>query len=131
MLALMAVAGVIALFPSGPDYYLGIGDELGMLRAVLAVLLVGVAAGMVWVSWWLLVALMWPLRLLGRGSIQRYDVTANASISELTIGVQEIGRSRSATKDTYFHGPGASADIPVGAVAGGLPWVLDHPAFKL
>ena len=75
MLALMAVAGVIALFPSGPDYYLGIGDELGMLRAVLAVLLVGVAAGMVWVSWWLLVALMWPLRLLGRGSIQRYDVS--------------------------------------------------------
>jgi glycosylphosphatidylinositol deacylase len=75
MPALMGVAGVIALLPLGPDYYLGIGDELGVLRAVLAALLVGVAAGMVCVSWWLLVALMWPLRLLGRGSIQRCDMT--------------------------------------------------------
>ena len=75
MPALMAVAGVIALLPLGPNHYLGIGSELGLLRAVLAALLVGVAAGMVCVSWWLLVALMWPLRLLGRGSIQRCGMT--------------------------------------------------------
>lgn len=75
MPALMVVAGVIALLPLGPNYYLGVGNELGVLRAVLAVLLVGVATGMVCVSWWLLVALMWPFRLLGRGSIQRCGMT--------------------------------------------------------
>ncbi|KAG8218976.1 PGAP1-like protein-domain-containing protein [Butyriboletus roseoflavus] len=71
MPALMAIAGVIALLPLGPNYYLGIGDELGVLRAVLAVFFVGVATGMVCVSWWGLMALMWPLRLLGRGFIPR------------------------------------------------------------
>ncbi|KAI9574304.1 PGAP1-like protein-domain-containing protein [Boletus coccyginus] len=71
MPTLMAVTGLVALLPLGPNYYLGIGDESGMLRAVLAALLVGVAVGMVCISWWLLAALMWPLRLLGRGSIQR------------------------------------------------------------
>lgn len=76
MPALMVVAGMIALLPLGPDYYLGIGNELGLLRAVLAALLVSVVAGMVCVSWWLLVALMWPLRLLRRGFIQRYCITA-------------------------------------------------------
>lgn len=75
---LMVVAGVIGLLPLGPDYYLGIGDELGVLRAVLAVLLVGVAAGMVCISWWLLVALMWPLRLLGRGSTERYGMITSS-----------------------------------------------------
>lgn len=74
----MAITGVVALLPFGPDYYLGIGDELGMLRAVLAALLVGVATGMVCVSWWGLVALMWPLRLLGRGFIQRYGTTTDS-----------------------------------------------------
>lgn len=78
MPTLMVVSGMIALLPLGPNYYLGIGDELGILRAVLAVLLVGLATGMVCISWWLLVAFMWPLRLLGRGSIQRYDMTTNS-----------------------------------------------------
>ena len=81
MPALMAVAGVLALFPFGPDYYLGIGDELGVLRVVLAAFLVVAATGMVCVSWWLLVALLWPLRLLWRGSIQRYVTVNKISIS--------------------------------------------------
>jgi len=77
MPTLMAVAGVVALLPLGPNHYLGIGDELGMLRAVLAAVLVGVATGMVCLSWWLLAVLMWPLGLLGRGSIQRYGMMTN------------------------------------------------------
>ncbi|KAH0840233.1 PGAP1-like protein-domain-containing protein [Lanmaoa asiatica] len=77
MPALMVVTGMIALLPWGPNYYLGIGDDLGVLRAVLAVLLVGVAVGMVCVSWWVLVVLMWPLRWLGRGFIQRHDMITN------------------------------------------------------
>jgi len=71
MLPLMVVLGVFALFPLGPDYCLGVGEEIGMLRALLAVVLVGVATGMVCVSWWILVALMWPLKFVGLGFIQR------------------------------------------------------------
>ncbi|KAF9226838.1 PGAP1-domain-containing protein [Gyrodon lividus] len=66
MPTLMAVSAVGALLPLGPEYHLGIANELGAVNAVLAVFLVGVAAGMVCVSWWMLVALMWPLKFAGR-----------------------------------------------------------------
>lgn len=131
MPGLMVVAGVVAMLPLGPDYYLGIGNELGMLRAVLAVLVVGVAVGLVCVSWWLLVALLWPLRLLRRGFTQRYCTTTQPHISELTIGKQKIRRRWSATKHSYLDGPRAGAHISVCAVAGSLPWMLGHTALQL
>ncbi|KAF8437202.1 PGAP1-like protein-domain-containing protein [Boletus edulis BED1] len=85
MAALMAVAGSITLLPLGPNYYLGIGDELGVLRAVLAALLVGVATGMVCVTWWLLVAFMWPLRLLGRGKPEDVGIQRSTVISMVLV----------------------------------------------
>ncbi|KAF9236219.1 PGAP1-like protein-domain-containing protein [Melanogaster broomeanus] len=60
MPTLMAVSAVVALLPVGPEYHLGIAGEMGMgaASAVLAVFLVGIAAGVVCVSWWVLVGLM-------------------------------------------------------------------------
>ena len=92
MPALMVVAGVTALLPLGPDYYLGIGGELGVLRVALAVLLVGVAAGMVCVSWWLLVALMWPLGLVKRGFTERCCIPIRPA--HLRADEQKLGLPR-------------------------------------
>jgi glycosylphosphatidylinositol deacylase len=66
MPTLMAVSAAVALLPLGPEYHLGNAGELRAVSAVLAVFLVGVAAGMVCVSWWILVALMWLLKPAGK-----------------------------------------------------------------
>lgn len=129
MPALMVASGVIALLPWDSDYYLGVGTELGVVRMVLAATLVGVAAGMVCVSWWLLVALMWPLRLLRRG--KRYGIPSCAARSKLTDGEQEARGYRRATGHGCIHGHRASAHIPVRAVAGRLPRMLDYPTVQL
>lgn len=53
------------------------------------------------------------------------------STSKLKNGKQETRHCRRATEHDCFHGFGARAHIPVGAVASGLPWVLDHPTVEL
>ncbi|KAL4076355.1 PGAP1-like protein-domain-containing protein [Scleroderma citrinum] len=57
---LMAAAAIAALLPLGPKWYLGLSGDLGLLASVLAVLLVGIASGLVCLSWWVLQALMKP-----------------------------------------------------------------------
>ena len=52
-------------------------------------------------------------------------------ISELTNGEQETQRQWCATKHGCFHGPRASTHILVGAVAGGLPWMLGYSTSQL
>jgi len=61
---LLAVSFVVALFPLSPNYYMGTRGEpfFGPLAPVLLV----VATGLVSVSWWIILLLMWPLRLLSR-----------------------------------------------------------------
>lgn len=61
---LLAVSFVVALFPLSPNHYMGTRGELffGPLAPVLLV----VATGLVSVSWWIVLLLIWPLRLLGR-----------------------------------------------------------------
>ncbi|KAG1756758.1 PGAP1-like protein-domain-containing protein [Suillus paluster] len=71
---LLAASFVVALLPLSPDYYLGTRGEpfLGLLAPVLLV----VATGLVSVSWWCILLLMWPLRLLTRllpANRRRYD----------------------------------------------------------
>ncbi|KAG0707742.1 PGAP1-like protein-domain-containing protein [Suillus ampliporus] len=71
---LLAVSFVVALLPLSPDYYLGTRGEpfLGLLAPILLV----VATGLVSVSWWFILFLMWPVRLLTRllpASNRRYD----------------------------------------------------------
>lgn len=71
---LLAASFVIALLPLGPEYYLGTRGEpfLGLLAPVLLV----VATGLVYVSWWFILLLMWPLRFFTRFlplKSRRYD----------------------------------------------------------
>ncbi|KIK96129.1 hypothetical protein PAXRUDRAFT_139136 [Paxillus rubicundulus Ve08.2h10] len=66
MPTLMVISAVVGLLPLGPECHLGIAGELRAVSAVLAVALVGVATGMVCVSWWMLVALMWLLKPAGK-----------------------------------------------------------------
>ncbi|KIJ69807.1 hypothetical protein HYDPIDRAFT_104430 [Hydnomerulius pinastri MD-312] len=62
MLKLMGISALTAILPLGPDYHLGNGGEIGVMSGLLAGLLVVVATGMVCVTWWVLVALLWPLK---------------------------------------------------------------------
>jgi glycosylphosphatidylinositol deacylase len=62
----MAVSAVVALLPLGPEYHLGNVGELRAVSAVQAVFLVGVVAGMVCVSWSMIVALTWLLKSAGK-----------------------------------------------------------------
>jgi pimeloyl-ACP methyl ester carboxylesterase len=71
---LLVASFVVALLPLSPDYYLGTRGELflGFLAPVLLV----VTTGLVCVSWWLILLLMWPLRFLARllpPKSRRYD----------------------------------------------------------
>ncbi|KAG1753485.1 PGAP1-like protein-domain-containing protein [Suillus lakei] len=71
---LLAASFVVSLLPLSPDYYLGTRGEpfFGFLAPVLLV----VATGLVCVSWWFILLLMWPLRLLTRllpAKGRRYD----------------------------------------------------------
>lgn len=71
---LLAASFVVALLPLSPDYYLGTRGEpfLGFLAPILLV----VATGLVCVSWWLILLLMWPLRFFTRllpPKSRRYD----------------------------------------------------------
>ncbi|KAG2157116.1 PGAP1-like protein-domain-containing protein [Suillus clintonianus] len=61
---LLVASFVVALLPLSPGYYLGTRGEsfLGFLAPVLLV----VATGLVCVSWWFILLLMWPLRLFTR-----------------------------------------------------------------
>ena len=68
---LMGVAAIAALLPLGLEWYLGLGGELGLLASIWAVLFVGLASGLVCLSWWLLQALMWPLQFIATAIISR------------------------------------------------------------
>lgn len=59
---LLAASFVVALLPLSPDYYLGTRGQ--PFLAFLAPVLLVVATGLVCVSWWLVLLLMWPLRFL-------------------------------------------------------------------
>ncbi|KAH7887392.1 PGAP1-like protein-domain-containing protein [Phlebopus sp. FC_14] len=61
---LMGASVVLSLLPLGPNYYLGLGSGIGLASAAMAILLVCVASGMVCVSWWLLLAFMWPMKVV-------------------------------------------------------------------
>ncbi|KAI6034884.1 PGAP1-like protein-domain-containing protein [Pisolithus orientalis] len=61
---LMGVAALIALLPLSHKWYLGLSGELGLLASLLAVFLVGLASGLVCLSWWVLRLLIWPLRFV-------------------------------------------------------------------
>lgn len=69
---LMGIAAVAALLPLGPEWYLGLSGELGLLASAWAMLFVGLASGLVCVSWWVLRALMWPLQFIATAVISRY-----------------------------------------------------------
>ncbi|KAI6166263.1 PGAP1-like protein-domain-containing protein [Pisolithus thermaeus] len=62
---LMAAAALFALLPLSYEWYLGLSGELGLLACFLAVFLVGLASGLVCLSWWVLRLLMWPLEFVG------------------------------------------------------------------
>lgn len=55
---------VVSLVPLPESYYLGTRGE--PLFAPISVLLIALAGGLVYVSWWLLVALMWPIGKIAR-----------------------------------------------------------------
>ncbi|KAG2349889.1 PGAP1-domain-containing protein [Suillus weaverae] len=61
---LLAASFIVALLPLSPDHYLGTRGEpfLGFLAPVLLI----VATGLVCVSWWLMLLLMWPLKFFTR-----------------------------------------------------------------
>ncbi|KAI5993604.1 PGAP1-like protein-domain-containing protein [Pisolithus albus] len=62
---LMAVAALMALLPLSHKWYLGLSGELGLPASFLAVFLVGLATGLVCLSWWVLRLLIWPLGFVG------------------------------------------------------------------
>ncbi|KAG2037278.1 PGAP1-domain-containing protein [Suillus americanus] len=71
---LLAASFIVALVPLSPHHYLGTRGEpfLGFLAPVLLL----VATGLVCVSWWLILLLMWPLRFFTRllsPKSRRYD----------------------------------------------------------
>ncbi|KAG1905635.1 PGAP1-like protein-domain-containing protein [Suillus fuscotomentosus] len=71
---LLVASFVVALLPLSPGYYLGTRGE--PFLAFLAPVLLVVATGLVCVSWWLVLLLMWPLRFLTRllpPKSRRYD----------------------------------------------------------
>ncbi|OJA08129.1 hypothetical protein AZE42_04157 [Rhizopogon vesiculosus] len=91
---LLAASFVVALLPLSPNYYLGTRGEpfFGLLAPILLV----VATGLVTVSWWFILLLMWPLRLFGRllpVNSRRYDdlgVSRNTIISMVFISLLVI-----------------------------------------
>lgn len=54
---------LIAALPIPAEYYLGTNGEI--LFAPIAPILLLIASGLVCISWWILVALMWPIGKLG------------------------------------------------------------------
>ena len=64
MLKYLVGSLVVALLPLGPKYYLGTQGE--PFFALLAPAILVVATGLVSVSWWLTLVLIWSLRLPGR-----------------------------------------------------------------
>lgn len=60
---LLLAASVVSLLPLPENYYLGTKGE--PLFSPIAPLLLLIASGLVCVSWWVLVILMWPVRKLG------------------------------------------------------------------
>ena len=60
---LMLVSFLVSFLPLPAGYYLG--NEGEMMFAPIAPLLLLIASGLVFVSWWVLVILMWPLGKLG------------------------------------------------------------------
>ncbi|OSD04507.1 GPI-inositol-deacylase [Trametes coccinea BRFM310] len=79
---LVALAYVVSLLPSRAGVWLGNrGDPM---FAALAVLLLPIAFGLVCVSWWLLMALMWPLKsVLRRFGRRRADFAARGPLATL------------------------------------------------
>ncbi|KAI6040448.1 PGAP1-like protein-domain-containing protein [Pisolithus marmoratus] len=57
---LMGAAALLALLPLSHKWYLGLSGELGLLASFLAVFLVGLASGLVCLSWWVLRLLITP-----------------------------------------------------------------------
>jgi glycosylphosphatidylinositol deacylase len=66
---LLLISIILSVIPLPAEYYLGNGGD--MIFIPIAPLLLLVASGLVCISWWILVILMWPIGRLGRSVFGR------------------------------------------------------------
>ncbi|KAF8239028.1 PGAP1-domain-containing protein [Tricholoma matsutake] len=80
---LMLASFLISFLPLPVEYYLG--NEGDILFAPIAPLLLFIASGLVFVSWWVLVVLMWPLGKVGILLVGRHRRYEERSVRRSTI----------------------------------------------
>lgn len=80
---------VISLLPLPAEYYLGNSGEVTF--APIAPLLLLVASGLVYISWWFLVLLMWPIGKLGKQVFGRWVYFQMRELnSQFNVGGESI-----------------------------------------
>jgi len=117
-----------ALLPLPETMYTGNGGE--PMLAILAPLLLVVSSGLVFVGYWVLLLLIWPLKRVSMIISRRYEIL---SISEETCIksalMQETRRgSRSRSRNCCFHATHSCPRVSCHSMASGFLGMLVHPA---